>query len=178
MRKNCVKFKRGQCQRPVEKQSKAFHSTEQIKNAQQTVNNHVRDKIRSNFPLQQMLFLKFSTGFLCWELSYTSTSILQLWFLHDLRRKALLVTHTASLWVQMWLLRMVSVLNSNLNLRFRRGSNWYEEELDEILPWLHVHNSLKRFKDRLEACPETQLWQIECHYAVNVIIISSSKTHD
>lgn len=65
MRKNSVKFKRGQCQRPVEKQSKAFHSTEQMENAQQTVNNHVRDKIRSNFPLQQMLFLKFSTGFLC-----------------------------------------------------------------------------------------------------------------
>lgn len=63
MRKNSVKLKKGQCQRPVEKQSKAFHSTEQMGSAQQTVNNHVKEKIRNNFFLRQILFLKVSAGF-------------------------------------------------------------------------------------------------------------------
>lgn len=42
---------------PVEKQSKAFHSTEQMRN------NHVKVKIRDNFSPQHIIFLKISTGF-------------------------------------------------------------------------------------------------------------------
>lgn len=42
---------------PVEKQSKAFHSTEQM------VNNHVKVRMRDDFSPQHILFLKIGTGF-------------------------------------------------------------------------------------------------------------------
>lgn len=65
MRKIVLNSEEGSARVPetVEKQNKALHSTEQMGGAQPTVNNHVKEKIRNNFFLQQILFSKISVGF-------------------------------------------------------------------------------------------------------------------
>lgn len=58
---------------PVEKQSKAFHSTAQM------VNNHVKEKIRENFSPQHIPFLKIRTGFfVLWVALYCHVCFLAL----------------------------------------------------------------------------------------------------